>query len=369
VIPKHVKPGTSRPVRLKERPHLVRALQECTEKGGSVVMHGYTHQYHNESGEGHEFWDVEHDKPIAEYDESVLRSKMEQGIQELTALQLYPIAWETPHYSASARDYRMFAQYFSTAVERRQLTDRTWLANQSFPYVVRDVHGQTVIPENLGYIHFEEDETVEKKIEGARRLRIVRDAVAGVFYHPYYEPKYLGLLVDALVREGFAPFDLRNVPGSVMARDIHVFSGIGGSDFLGRPSDLARRLDREGRYLELDPRGEWVHSFGLDGRYRMFAEQWQKPSEGVSISLQVPEKHGSIFVIERAKSRPGAGERATGTLSGLLLGRTFSWVGTYERWVLWVLGALTLLFLLVVGRIWLDRTSYHHSHRRDKERR
>jgi hypothetical protein len=88
---------------------------------------------------------------------------------------------------------------------------------------VEDIHGQTVVPEALGFISFELEQTVERKLRNARSYFIVRDAVVGAFYHPYFEAKYLEALVEGLRKMGFKPFDLREMPGVVAGENVAIF--------------------------------------------------------------------------------------------------------------------------------------------------
>ncbi|WKK94798.1 DUF2334 domain-containing protein [Clostridioides difficile] len=59
LIPAYVNPKNHKVITLSESPEIVKAIKYMQDKGGTVILHGYTHQYKKEevSGEGYEFWD------------------------------------------------------------------------------------------------------------------------------------------------------------------------------------------------------------------------------------------------------------------------------------------------------------------------
>src|SRR5699024_51399 len=67
VIPIYVTPYTGEYTFFKDSPELVDVLQHLQHTKGTVISHGYTHQYRDsETGEGFEFWDVMHNQFITE---------------------------------------------------------------------------------------------------------------------------------------------------------------------------------------------------------------------------------------------------------------------------------------------------------------
>jgi hypothetical protein len=114
------------------------------------------------------------------------------------------VLWETPHYAASPLGYSVFGSFFSHAIENRDPV--TWMPFAAGP----DPSGQTLIPENLGYINDAEGFTVEAQLRRAQTLQIVRDALAVGFYHPASIPvSRLEDLVDGLADLGYRFADLR----------------------------------------------------------------------------------------------------------------------------------------------------------------
>src|SRR5690606_7994055 len=119
-------PETGERITLSESVKLVKVLQEMQRSGASIVLHGYYHQYRDsETGEGSEYWDIEHNRPIyqgknepvlkrgdfateqeykeflkkgAEFEERYIADTIQKGIFDLVEEGLYPIAFEAPHY-------------------------------------------------------------------------------------------------------------------------------------------------------------------------------------------------------------------------------------------------------------------------------
>jgi uncharacterized protein YdaL len=222
-------------VRLSERPALVGALRHAAAHGGTVLMHGYTHQYadagnpgHGVSGEDAEFYrchldDHEQcllDGPVAEDSAEWALGRIDRGLEELRRAGLpQPSIFEFPHYMASPAAYvaagTRFAYryerslYFPGLLSRRPVPDagREW---QFFPYAVRDVYGTTVLPENLDYVTNTGD-SIPVMLAAARANLVVRDGVASFFYHPFLGVGELPRLVDGLRAMGYtfvAPSDL-----------------------------------------------------------------------------------------------------------------------------------------------------------------
>ena len=153
---------------IADRPDFVQALRYAQDRGGTIALHGYHHTFGQ--GEDYEFWDAARDAPPDGERWETYALKVEDGIRLLRDEGLTPQLWETPHYAASALGYQVFSHYFSGAIENRDPV--TWLPFVSGP----DPAGQTLIPENIGYINEPEGWTVAAQLARADLLRIVRDA-------------------------------------------------------------------------------------------------------------------------------------------------------------------------------------------------
>jgi uncharacterized protein YdaL len=130
--------------------------------------------------------------------------------------------FEFPHYMASPGAYaaagKRFAYryerslYFPGLLSRRPVPDagREW---QFFPYVVRDVYGATVVPENLDYVTSSGD-SIPALLAAARANLVVRDGVASFFYHPFLGVAELPRVVDGLRAMGYTFVSATDLTGS-----------------------------------------------------------------------------------------------------------------------------------------------------------
>ncbi len=230
VIPFYVDPGQGVRLSLSDAPELVDALQYMVHNGGTIVMHGSTHQYKGTTAVDYEFWDESTNGPIrGETSEGDAR-KIENGIQEFMKNGLYPLVWETPHYTASMTLYKTVAKYFSTACEQRLSVDDADFS-QYFPYIIRkDLYGQTIYPENLGYVPLNpnkdsSEQVIRDILADAKSHLAVRDGVVGVFFHPFLDLDLLKQLADGLQGLGYSFLDLREQTNWVHLSDRVILSG------------------------------------------------------------------------------------------------------------------------------------------------
>jgi Uncharacterized protein conserved in bacteria (DUF2334) len=189
-------PGTE--FRLSNDPELVDVLNYMLENGGTMLMHGVTHQHDN--GISRADWEFSlglSNEPLPYDSEIWARDRLLEGMAEFDAVDLHPGIWETPHYSASHGDYLVFSDYFDTRYERPLVFPLLPEAEPVFGenlgpemqlipfYCPTGVLGMGLLPENLGYIdRTETDMAPEDKLEIADRLSIIRDGVASLFIHP-----------------------------------------------------------------------------------------------------------------------------------------------------------------------------------------
>lgn len=234
-----------RPIRDREfvtmdrHPPFMDFIRSQQKKRATFIWHGVTHQYgrhenpHNGiTGADFEFWDAIRGRPVAEDSVDWVLGRLEDGWEVLRRAGLEPLIWLTPHYQASPLDYAIFARVFSwnmgravyynhrltglpaarpeqpltfssqhaTSAEARRQAFRGVHAEiefdlwngQMYPYeIYGDVHGQRLIPENLGNCqpfisaHVVRPRTATEIIADARRNRVLRDVWASFFYHPF----------------------------------------------------------------------------------------------------------------------------------------------------------------------------------------
>ena len=216
-VPFYVYPDQGISVALNEKPEFVKALRYMQEHGGTIVMHGITHQRFGETTADYEFWDNVSDTPIDGQNEETIREKIEEGLREFWAADIFPMMWETPHYAGSQLLYKIIPEYFSIAMERRQAIDKHG-TDQYFPYPIRrDRFGQTILPENMGYVPLNRAEP-EVITEPASKMRVVRDGVVGFFFHPFIDISVLEGIIEKLQDDGYRFATAVNEPIKVSTR-------------------------------------------------------------------------------------------------------------------------------------------------------
>ncbi len=234
VYPLYVVPVNAHPrvrIPLKDRPQVVDAIKYMLVVGGTLVLHGYTHQLGNKrnpndggGGDDFEFYRVhynaEHvliyDGPVTKNPAAWTRHRIDLALAAIRAAGLpRPELWQFPEYGAAPAGYRVAASMFVARFERVSYAagpprheDLATLTEQTPPYLVRDIYGGPVLPETLGYVI---GPRVPKKGQGsiseiladAAAQKVVRDNVAGVYYHPFLGAGPLRRLVDGLRHEGY----------------------------------------------------------------------------------------------------------------------------------------------------------------------
>lgn len=218
---------------LRQRPQVVSALKYLRSRGGTLLMHGYTHQYTNVanpydgvSGNDFEFYAAHVDaSDRVVYDGPVPGDSALWTSSRLTASSLefllaglpQPTMFEFPHYAGSAVDYQVVASRFATRYDRGlyfpgALTgaapDYSRMVGQFFPYPVRDVYGTAIVPENIGNVEPAAYNTHPARlpadlIASAQRNLVIRDGYASFFYHPFLGTSYLQQVVEGVRALGY----------------------------------------------------------------------------------------------------------------------------------------------------------------------
>lgn len=232
----------STPKPAHEQPNFLKLIQKIRSNDrNTVVWHGVTHQFGSQknphsgtSGDDYEFWDMVANKPIGENTPDWTLNRLSQAMPVFEAYGAPPRFWVTPHYHASAVDARVFSEVMPWHIGRVTYypssfgptftipaADRTKGVampavtksvldglkgkitaeidrksenglTQMFPFeIFRDVYGQRIVPETLGYMSYATtDQTAflrsaDDLLADARRNTVVRDYWASFFYHPY----------------------------------------------------------------------------------------------------------------------------------------------------------------------------------------
>ncbi len=208
-------------------------------RGAEIVFHGVTHQggdlmsgFSGSSGSDYEFWSWPENQPLHQDSSAYLLRQLTMGEEVFNRLKLKPAAFEFPHYAGSALDNVLVGKLFewnyhrslyfkSEILQDVSLTDKerinicltpecrklrlkkleslkvqadyTAFGTQMIPYpIFRDSYGQSLIPETIGCVDFPSYEpntwrlvtTPEDLLRRAKKLRVIRGAMASFFWHP-----------------------------------------------------------------------------------------------------------------------------------------------------------------------------------------
>jgi uncharacterized protein YdaL len=229
---------------LRKRPGVVAALKYMVRRGGTLVMHGHTHQsdarpnpYAKVSGGDYEFFAADLDGAgafrlrgaLPGDDRRAWGARLDDALAAWSDVGLpRPEVFVTPHYAASPAAYAAIRErfplrygrvlYFADEAEPgRRAAEDEW-ADQFFPYEVRDLRGDVVLPENLGYYSktsagaaFGRDD--RRMVRTAARNLAVRDGYASFFFHWYEDPEALARTVSGVQALGYtfvSPAQVRN---------------------------------------------------------------------------------------------------------------------------------------------------------------
>jgi uncharacterized protein YdaL len=198
------------------------ALRYATTNDGQLIIHGYTHQYgatnnpdYGVSGGDYEFWRKNNSpaisQPVPEDSVPWVSNRLALARNEFAQAGLPWVAWETPHYLASALDNRVMGSNFPVMIQRGfyfaadydPATNGNHYLPQHFPYVInRDIYGCKLIPENLGYYN-PPSRLPADMIRVARKNLVVRDGWANAYFHGYLPLTNLQAIVTGIKALGY----------------------------------------------------------------------------------------------------------------------------------------------------------------------
>lgn len=244
VTPVYLNPKTDEEYHFIDNPKLIDTLIYMQNNGGSIILHGYTSQFHlSKTEEGFEFWDLKNNQPIyqspqgnpplanlssgeqLDFETTYIRERIHKGIEEMVSYELYPLAFEAPHHAMSQNGYKIISETFSTYVGRVQLTDQDWGKMAASPYVSYPtfLHGMRLLPETNRYIWGEQPQTMMHLRGNLIDFSIVKDGVIGGFYHPKLSiTEFMNLLNEMEKITGVEWIDLKQLENSVTTDFIHI---------------------------------------------------------------------------------------------------------------------------------------------------
>jgi len=228
----HFSDGRERRFSLNERPYLASALRDMARAGGTLIMHGQTHQHGDipnpnfgVSGGDYEFFRAGLDTvgrfdllgPFEDDRGVMWDERLDLAFANWDAAGLpQPWLFTSPHYAASQSAYRSMGTRFPARLERvlyfggeasgEASGSDALYGEQFFPYPVRDIRGDVILPETLGNwtpegsVH---GRSMEAMLETARRNLVLRDSYASFFFHWYLDPARLTELTTSLQAMGY----------------------------------------------------------------------------------------------------------------------------------------------------------------------
>ncbi len=280
---------------LSDRPLVVDALKYMVSRGGTIILHGVTHQLRGDTSDDFEFWDTLTGKPSHDSSKAAVMQKLELGLDECFRAGLFPIAWETPHYAASMAHYSSLKSFFSHAYDRRPVSDDRETA-QALPYEVEDIYGQFIIPENLGYVNIDKPEP-SAIVDAAGRMLCVRDSIPSFFFHPFMSVSYLKTALDGIQNHGFRFISAENFGCSV---------SVGSYAVSTIPKSLAiEAIQPYFRRVVLSTNGRAVESFKKVAQEKVIQEKLVPPPGGL-VAIQsvprVPKAKPGPTMVDRIKA-------------------------------------------------------------------
>jgi uncharacterized protein YdaL len=212
--------GVAEQFRLRAAPDVVLALKYMQTKGGTILMHGWTHQldslinpYDAMSGNDFEFWrahvdpstnGVIYDSPVTGDSIASATARFTNATRDFSNVGLAkPGTIVFPHYAASAADYeaarRTYGRHYGRILYFSGLLTGGYAAanytkpliGQFFPYTgIKDVYGLNIVPENLGNVEPEPFNNHPARLPAdiiatAQRNLVMKDATASFFFHPF----------------------------------------------------------------------------------------------------------------------------------------------------------------------------------------
>ena len=301
LIPIYRNPAAQSEVYLTDRPEIVAALKYAVARGATIVLHGATHQYRGSTGDDYEFWDDVAGTPFPHETPDWVGQRIELALKECFSNGIYPLAWETPHYSASLDVYTNIARYFDTFYDRIMAAEISGTQQiLPFPLILKSP-AVRLIPENLGYVDFVRPDP-RPIIENAGRMTCVRDGLASFFFHSFVPVKHLKKIVRDMKATGWTFDSIRSFPCNLRTGSVWATSAGG-----------------EGR---ITLSNQYLHEKIIDVEGRTIWEEYGSERRDGVVSKKIALPAGALYVLEALDllpepERKGAFRSVWGALAGL----------------------------------------------------
>lgn len=149
----------------------INMLDHLIQKGGVIGLHGYTHQYGNETSlEGFELT-----RKINSTEEET-RKVIESAIVVAKTLNIPIGFFESPHYGATRKQQRIIEEYFEILYEPYA---GYYNANPLYSFMDKN---RLYVPAMYGYVKDKNGDKIVRKIKGHNKF-----VLKSFFIHPYME--------------------------------------------------------------------------------------------------------------------------------------------------------------------------------------
>ena len=229
LIPAYRDEKSNKTVTISDDKEFIEVLKYIQDKGGSIVLNGYTHQYKTESTskENFEFWNKKDNTEIEEDIDVYIKNRILSGLRLCIENEIYPLAFQAPNDAINSNGYKEIKKYFSTYVGSHQDSDNLY-GKKIYPYIIKNSNDfNKLIPENLGCINEKEKFYIEKLEENIDRLSIVRGYSLGISFYSDLSIDYLDKIVDKINENDINFIDLKDTRNWIKIDDINIESNNG----------------------------------------------------------------------------------------------------------------------------------------------
>lgn len=223
LTPTHMQKNSNKMIMIDDK--LINTIKYMQEKGGSVILNGYSHNIKNKSKKAeYEF-----------YNEKVLNSnntdlntyvkdRLLSGIRICIENDIYPLGFEAQKDAMTQAGYKEIKKYISTYVGRYQNNDEVFEIS-TFPYMIKDSKNFNIlIPENLGYLSSDYKLSLDKIKYNYYKLSMVRGYTGGFYFNPNINVNYLKECIDYFKSKNVSFLDLKKNTNYINIYDIKINS-------------------------------------------------------------------------------------------------------------------------------------------------
>ncbi|CEQ26856.1 DUF2334 domain-containing protein [Paraclostridium sordellii] len=204
---------------------LIDTIKYMQEKGGSVILNGYSHNIKDESKQiDYEFYNEKvlnsRNKDLNIY----IKDRLLSGIRICIENDIYPLGFESQKNAMTQEGYKEIKKYISTYIGRYKNNNDIFEIS-TFPYIINDSEKiNIIIPENLGQLSSEDKLSLDKIKYNYYKLSMVRGYTGGFYFNPNIDINYLKKCIDYFKSENLSFLDLKKNINYINIDDIKIKS-------------------------------------------------------------------------------------------------------------------------------------------------